>query len=46
VRRAAENDSDLIVVGHRGLSNFKNLEMGSVSEHVLAHAPCTVLVTR
>lgn len=46
VRRAGQNHSDLVVVGHRGTSRFKDLEMGSVSEHVLACAPCPVLVTR
>jgi nucleotide-binding universal stress UspA family protein len=46
VKRAAQNQSDLVVVGHRGTSRFSDLEMGSVSEHVLAHAPCPVLVTR
>lgn len=46
IKRAEQVESDLIVVGRHGLSNFENLEMGSVSEHVLALAPCTVLVTR
>jgi len=46
VRRAEQNRSDLIVVGHRGTSRLKDQEMGSVSEHVLACAPCPVLVTR
>jgi nucleotide-binding universal stress UspA family protein len=46
IKRAEQSRSDLVVVGHRGTSLFKNLEMGSVSEHVLAHAPCPVLVTR
>jgi nucleotide-binding universal stress UspA family protein len=46
IERAEQSRSDLVVVGHRGTSPFKNLEMGSVSEHVLAHAPCPVLVTR
>ena len=46
LRRAAQNHSDLVVLGHRGTSKFKDLDMGSVSEHVLACAPCPVLVTR
>ncbi len=46
VKRAAQSHSDLVVVGVRGTSKFKDLEVGSVSEHVLAHAPCPVLVTR
>ncbi len=46
VKRAEQNHSDLVVVGHRGTSEFEDLDMGSVSEHVLAYAPCPVLVTR
>ncbi len=46
VKRAAGNHSDLVVVGVRGTSKFKDLEIGSVSQHVLAFAPCPVLVTR
>lgn len=46
LKRAKQRHSDLIVVGHRGTSKFEELEMGSVSEHVLANAPCPVLVTR
>ena len=46
IKRAEQSRSDLVVVGHCGASQFKNLEVGSVSEHVLAHAPCPVLVTR
>jgi nucleotide-binding universal stress UspA family protein len=46
IQRAEQSHSDLVVVGRRGTSRFENLDMGSVSEHVLAHAPCPVLVTR
>jgi nucleotide-binding universal stress UspA family protein len=46
IKRAEQSHSDLVVVGHRGTSRFKNLDMGSVSEQVLAHAPCPVLVAR
>jgi len=41
VKRAEQSHSDLVVVGHRGTSKFRNLDMGSVSEHVLACAPCS-----
>ena len=37
---------DLIVVGHRGLSPIKAFLLGSVSDRVVAHAPCSVLVVR
>jgi nucleotide-binding universal stress UspA family protein len=37
---------DLIVVGNRGMSAIKELALGSISEHVLSHAPCPVVLTR
>jgi len=43
---AAENSVDLIVVGTRGLSDFKRLLIGSVSSGVVNHAQCSVLVVR
>jgi nucleotide-binding universal stress UspA family protein len=39
-------DSDLVVVGARGLGPLKRVLLGSVSENVLAHASCPVLVVR
>ncbi|AFY47597.1 universal stress protein UspA-like protein [Nostoc sp. PCC 7524] len=35
-------NADLIVMGHRGLAGFKELFLGSVSNYVLHHAPCSV----
>jgi nucleotide-binding universal stress UspA family protein len=46
LRNAEQNQVDLIVVGHRGISAIKELTLGSISEHVLSHASCAVLVTR
>jgi nucleotide-binding universal stress UspA family protein len=37
---------DLIVVGSHGRTGLKKLLMGSVSSHVVAHAPCSVLVVK
>lgn len=46
VRAAEAEDSDLIVVGARGLGTLERLALGSVSESVLRHAACPVLVVR
>lgn len=37
---------DLIVVGSRGLSRVKRFFLGSVSDDVSHHAPCSVLIVR
>lgn len=36
----------MVVVGARGLGGFKGMMLGSVSQHVVHHAPCPVLVVR
>jgi nucleotide-binding universal stress UspA family protein len=43
---AEELGVDLIVVGSRGLGGLKRALMGSVSESVVRHAHCPVLVMR
>ncbi|TLS38228.1 universal stress protein [Pseudalkalibacillus caeni] len=45
-RYAQENEVDLIVVGNRGLSGIKKLMMGSVSQKIVDHAHCPVLVVK
>lgn len=45
--KVAERDgADLLVIGHRGITGMTRMLLGSVSEHVTAHAPCSVLVVR
>ncbi|HEX9122342.1 MAG TPA: universal stress protein [Actinomycetota bacterium] len=46
VESARRGDADLIVVGHRGLSGVARVLLGSVSEYVAQHAPCSVLIAR
>ncbi|WP_437229890.1 universal stress protein [Planctomicrobium sp. SH661] len=46
LRFAKETQSDLIVIGSRGLSSMNRFLLGSVSEKVALYAPCSVLVVR
>jgi nucleotide-binding universal stress UspA family protein len=43
---ASEISARAIVIGSRGRGGLKRLVLGSVSDHVVRHAPCTVVVTR
>lgn len=38
--------ADLIIVGSRGLKGLKEMFLGSVSNYVTHHAPCSVLIVR
>ncbi len=46
VEYAREGSYDMIVIGSRGLSAFGRFLMGSVSDRVVHHAPCSVTVVR
>ncbi|MGO4887701.1 universal stress protein [Anaerobacillus sp. MEB173] len=43
---AKNRNTDLLVIGSRGLSTFKEIILGSVSHNVVQHAPCPVLVAK
>ena len=46
IDEAREEHADLIVVGSHGRSGLSKLLLGSVASHVVAHAPCSVLVVK
>lgn len=43
---ASELEPDLLIIGRRGVGRMRALVLGSVSEHVLANAPCPVTVVK
>ena len=43
---AEEVSADMIMIGHRGLSDLQRFLLGSVAAKVVAHAPCSVYVHR
>lgn len=45
-RLASEVAAAAIVIGSRGRGGLKRAVLGSVSDHVVRHAPCPVLVAR
>ena len=46
VEYARRHSVDLVVMGHRGMSNLQRFFGGSVSDRVVDHTPCNVLIVR
>ncbi len=46
VETAEEFKADLIIVGSHGYNSWERLLLGSVSDSVIHHAPCSVFVVR
>lgn len=46
VETAEKVNADLIIVGSHGYNTWERLLLGSVSDSVVHHAPCSVLVVR
>jgi nucleotide-binding universal stress UspA family protein len=46
IKHVEADHTDLLVVGSRPLTKSERLHLGSVSESLLRHAPCSVLIAR
>ncbi len=46
IAEARASGADLIVVGSHGRTGLTKLLLGSVASHVVAHAPCSVMVVK
>jgi nucleotide-binding universal stress UspA family protein len=43
---ASARGAGLLVVGHRGTGGFSGVQLGSVGQYCVQHAPCPVVVVR
>ena len=46
IEAAGSEQVDLIVVGSHGRNRVERMVLGSVSDHVVRHAPCPILIVR
>jgi nucleotide-binding universal stress UspA family protein len=43
---AEEQNSDLVIIGNKGMTGAKRFLLGSVPDKISHHAPCSVLIVR
>ena len=46
VQEALDWNADLIIMGSHGHTGLRKFLLGSVAQHVISHAPCSVEVAR
>jgi nucleotide-binding universal stress UspA family protein len=46
IKYSSDLGADLIVMGNRGLGTFNKLLLGSVSQQVITHSKCSVLIVK
>jgi len=46
VEAAQSEGADMVIVGTHGRNRVERIVLGSVSDHVVRHAPCPVLIVR
>lgn len=46
IKKAKEENADLIILGSRGLSRTQSFLLGGVSQKVATYAPCSVLIVK
>ncbi|TVP84315.1 MAG: universal stress protein [Alkalicoccus sp.] len=46
VREANDNETDLVIIGSRGLNQFQQMVLGSVSHKVAKRASCPVMIVK
>jgi nucleotide-binding universal stress UspA family protein len=44
INQAEEGKYEMLLIGHRGMSNIKRFFIGSVAAKVARHSPCTTLI--
>lgn len=45
-RKCQEISADAIIMGSRGMGAIKRTLIGSVSDHIIHHVPCPVIIVK